>query len=145
MTMNRSRRGLISEINVVPYIDVMLVLLVIFMITAPLLTQGVVVNLPDVAADPIDAALDEPLILSVDRTGAFYLNFGDGADEPLDEQGLSERAAAVVRRNAATQIFVRGDEDASHGRVMRGFDLLRQAGAKQVVLMFDAPEDENGR
>src|SRR5262245_16936611 len=69
MTTNRSKRGLISEINVVPYIDVMLVLLVIFMLTAPLLSQGVVVNLPDVAADPIDAALDEPLILSVDRAG----------------------------------------------------------------------------
>jgi biopolymer transport protein TolR len=145
MTGNRSRRGLISEINVVPYIDVMLVLLVIFMLTAPLLTQGVVVNLPDVAADPLDAALDEPLILSVDRAGAFYLNFGDDADEALDEQGLRERAAAAVRRNAATPIYVRGDEDATHGRVMRGFDLLRQAGAKQVVLMFESPDDDNAR
>ena|SRR5688572_2012759 len=145
MSVNRSRRGLISEINVVPYIDVMLVLLVIFILTAPLLTQGVVVNLPDIAADPVDAGLDEPLILSVDKTGAFYLNFGDGPDEPLDEQGLRERAAAVVRRSAATPIYVRGDEDATHGRVMRGFDLLRQAGAQQVILMFDAPEDDNGR
>ncbi|HVJ28924.1 MAG TPA: biopolymer transporter ExbD, partial [Gammaproteobacteria bacterium] len=91
------------------------------------------------------AALDEPLILSVDRAGAFYLNFGDDADEALDEQGLRERAAAAVRRNAATPIYVRGDEDATHGRVMRGFDLMRQAGAKQVVLMFDPPDDDNGR
>ena len=145
MTTNRAKRGLISEINVVPYIDVMLVLLVIFMLTAPLLSQGVVINLPDVAADPIDAARDEPLILSVDSAGAFYLNFGGGADEPLDEQGLRERAAAVVRRNAATPILVRGDEDATHGRVMRGFDLLRRAGATQVVLILDAPDDEDGR
>jgi biopolymer transport protein TolR len=136
---------LISEINVVPYVDVMLVLLVIFMITAPLMTQGVVVNLPDVDADPIDIALDEPLVLSVDRAGAFYLNFGGNADDPLDEQAVLERAAAVVRRNAGTPIFVRADEDAAHGRVMRGFALLRQAGATQVILPFESPGDDNGR
>jgi biopolymer transport protein TolR len=140
--MNRPKsRGLISEINVVPYIDVMLVLLVIFMMTAPLLTQGVVIDLPDVGADPVNGALDDPLILSVDKAGAFYLNFGGPVDEELDEQTVRERAAAVVRRNAATPIFVRGDEGATHGTVMRGFALLRQAGATQVVLMVDAPED----
>ena len=140
--MNRPKaRALISEINVVPYIDVMLVLLVIFMITAPLLTQGVVIDLPDVAADPVSAALDDPLILSVDSLGAFYLNFGGPADEALDEQSVRERAAAVMRRNAGTPIFVRGDEGAVHGKVMRGFALLRQAGAKQVVLMLEAPEE----
>jgi len=143
--MNRTKaRGLISEINVVPYIDVMLVLLVIFMMTAPLLTQGVVIDLPDVAADPVSAALDDPLVLSVDSTGAFYLNFGGPADEPLDAQTVRERAAAVVRRNAATPIFVRGDEGAAHGAVMRGFALLRQAGAKQVVLMLDVPDELTG-
>jgi biopolymer transport protein TolR len=138
--VNRPKtRALISEINVVPYIDVMLVLLVIFMITAPLLTQGVVIDLPDVAADPVSAALDDPLVLSVDSAGAFYLNFGGPADEALDEKSVRERAAAVIRRNAATPIFVRGDEGAVHGKVMRGFALLRQAGAKQVVLMLEAP------
>lgn len=142
--MNRSKhRGLISEINVVPYVDVTLVLLVIFMITAPLLTEGVVVNLPDVAADPIDTALEDPLILSVDSAGAFYLNFGDNPGEPLDEQALLERASAVVRRDADTPIFVRGDEDAAHGRVMQGLSLLRQAGAKRIVLPVEPPVDES--
>jgi biopolymer transport protein TolR len=138
--MSRSKPRLISEINVVPYVDVTLVLLVIFMITAPLLTQGVVVNLPDVAADPVNAALDDPLILSIDSAGAFYLNFGGNVDEPIDEQAVLERASAVVRRNAEIPIFVRGDEAAAHGRVMKGVALLRQAGAKQVILPTEPPE-----
>lgn len=144
--MNRTKaHGLISEINVVPYVDVTLVLLVIFMITAPLLTQGVEVNLPDVAADPIDAALEEPLVLSVDSAGAFYLRFGDGADDPLDDAALLERASAIVRRNADIPILVRGDEDAAHGRVMQGLSLLRQAGATSVILPVDLPVDESAR
>jgi len=144
--MNRCKpRALLSEINVVPYIDVTLVLLVIFMITAPLLTQGIVVNLPDVAADPVDAALDEPLIFSVDRAGAFYLNFGDRADEPLDEQAVLERAAVVMRRDADTPILVRADDAAVHGRVMKGIGLLRQAGVQRVMFVLDPPEDEQGR
>jgi biopolymer transport protein TolR len=141
--MQRSKaRSLISDINVVPYVDVMLVLLVIFMITAPLLTQGVVVDLPDVPADPVSAPPDEPLILSVDAAGAFYLNFGGSADEALDEDTVLERASAVVRRNPATPIFVRGDERAVHGRVMLGIALLQQAGARQVVLPTELPAEE---
>jgi biopolymer transport protein TolR len=139
--MSRSKLRVLSEINVVPYIDVTLVLLVIFMITAPLLTQGVAVNLPDVAADPVEVALDDPLIFSVDAAGSFYLNFGGSADEPLDEQAVLERAAAVVRRDADTPILVRGDDAAVHGRVMRGIGLLRQAGAKRVIFVLEPPED----
>jgi biopolymer transport protein TolR len=131
---------LISQINVVPYVDVMLVLLVVFMIAAPLLTQGVIVDLSDVPPDAVDAALDDPLVLTVDKEGRFYLNLGGNADAPLDEQAVLERASAVVRRNAATPIFVRGDEGAAHGRVMHGFALLRRAGAEQVVLAVEWPE-----
>ena len=141
--MNRWRpRKLISEINVVPYVDVMLVLLVIFMITAPLLSQGVVINLPDVSADPLDAALDDPLVLSVDSHGLFYLNFGRDAEVPVDDQTVLDRTGIVVRRSADTPIFVRGDEGAIHGRVMKGFALLRQAGVKQVILVTDPPDAE---
>src|SRR5262245_21206683 len=122
---------LISGINVVPYVDVMLVLLVTFMIAAPLMTQGVVVNLPDVPGDDVQAALDEPLILTVDSDGRYYVTFGGDAERPVDEQTVLERAGAVVRRDAATPIFVRGDERATHGQVMHGFALLRRAGAKQ--------------
>jgi biopolymer transport protein TolR len=132
-------RGLISDINVVPYIDVMLVLLVIFMITAPLLSQGIVINLPDVPADPLDAALDNPLVLSVDSDGRFYLNFGGDSETALDEAAVVDRAGIVLRRNADVPMFVRGDEGAAHGRVMRGFGLLKQAGAKQVVLVTEMP------
>jgi biopolymer transport protein TolR len=131
---------LISEMNVVPYVDVMLVLLVIFMIAAPLMTQGVTVNLPDMQADVVDAALDDPLILTVDRDGNYYLNFGGDAEQPVDEQAVLERAGAVVRRDATTPIFVRGDEDATHGQVTQGIGLLRRAGATQVVLVVEPPE-----
>jgi biopolymer transport protein TolR len=139
--MARSKSlALISGINVVPYVDVMLVLLVVFMIAAPLITQGVVVNLPDLDAAAVDAAVDEPLILTVDRADRFYLSLGADADEPIDEQTLLERVSAVVRRDAATPIYVRGDEDATHGQVMHGFALLRSAGAKQAVLVVESPE-----
>jgi len=131
---------LISQMNVVPYVDVMLVLLVVFMIAAPLMTQGVVVNLPDMQAGAVDAALDDPLILTVDSEGRFYLNFGGDAEQPIDAQTVLERAGAVVRRNSATPIFVRGDERATHGQVMRGFELVRRSGAKQAVLVVESSE-----
>jgi biopolymer transport protein TolR len=131
---------LISEINVVPYVDVMLVLLIVFMIAAPLMTQGVIVNLPDVPADAVDAPLEEPLILTVDSDNRFFLNFGGNVEEPLTEQTVLERTRAVVGRDALTPIFVRGDEGAMHGRVMHGLALLRQAGARQAVLAVEFPE-----
>jgi biopolymer transport protein TolR len=131
---------LISGIKVVPYVDVMLVLLVVFMIAAPLMTQGVIVNLPDVPADDVQAALDDPLILTVDSGGRYYVNFGGDAEQPVDEQTVLDRTAAAIRRNAATPIFVRGDEQATHGQVMHGFALLRRAGAKQAVLVVEWPE-----
>lgn len=141
--MSRSRtRGLISNINVVPYVDVMLVLLVIFMITAPLLSQGIVIDLPDVRADPLEMTPDDPLVLSVDKDGRFYLNFGGNADTALDELAVVDRARAVVQRNANVPIFVRGDEGAVHGRVMRGFSLLKEAGAAQVVLLTEFQDPE---
>ena len=102
--MSRARHSrLMSEINVVPYIDVMLVLLIIFMITAPLLTQGIKVDLPNAAADPLDPALlrdNEPLVLSIDREGNLYLNIGDDQESPIDERTVLARTAAVLRRNA---------------------------------------------
>jgi biopolymer transport protein TolR len=118
------------------------VLLVIFMITAPLLSQGIIIDLSDVPADPLDAALSDPLVLSVDSEGRFYLNFGADAETALDELSVVERASAVLRRNADVPMFVRGDEGATHGRVMRGFALLKQAGANQVVLVTEVPDVE---
>lgn len=142
--MSRSRqRKLMGEINVVPYIDVMLVLLIIFMITAPLLTQGISVELPRAAAEPLDPALmqdNEPLVLSIDRDGLLYLNIGGDDEEPIDEQTVLARTAAVLRRNAETPVLVKADQAVSYGRVVTGMVLLQQAGAERVGFITDPPE-----
>jgi biopolymer transport protein TolR len=143
----KKERRLMGEINVVPYIDVMLVLLIIFMITAPLLTQGISVDLPAVGAEPLDPDLlreNEPLVLSVDRDGAFYLNISDDPDAPVDEQTVIDTTAAVIRRNAETPVLVKADENVPWGRLARGMVLLTQAGAANVGMITDPlePEDE---
>ena len=147
MTVRKQRR-LMAEINVVPYIDVMLVLLIIFMITAPLLQQGVTVDLPNANAQPIDQELlenNEPLILSIDRDGNFFLNLGEDPDAPVDEQTVLNVASAVVRRNADTPVYVKADKAVSHGRVMTGYVLLQQAGASQLSILADPLEIADGR
>jgi biopolymer transport protein TolR len=129
-----------SEINVVPYIDVMLVMLVIFMITAPLLTQGVQVNLPAATAEPIDAPAQEPLEVSVDADGALYLNIGEAPDQPIDAETLVQRTAAVLRRRPETPVLVRGDRAVAYGAVVHAMVLLQQAGAPSVGLVTETPE-----
>ena len=142
--MSRARhRRLMSEINVVPYIDVMLVLLIIFMITAPLLTQGIKVDLPNAAADPLDPELlrdNEPLVLSIDREGQLYLNIGDDQESPIDERTVLARTAAVLRRNAQTPVLVKADEAVPYGRVVTGMVLLQQAGAEKIGFITDPVE-----
>jgi biopolymer transport protein TolR len=142
--MSRGRqRKLMGEINVVPYIDVMLVLLIIFMITAPLLTQGIIVDLPQAAAEPLDPELmrdNEPLVLSIDSAGLLYLNIGGDDQEPIDEQTVLTRTAAVLRRNAQTPVLVKADQAVSYGRVVTGMVLLQQAGAERVGFITDPPE-----
>jgi len=99
------RRKLMGEINVVPYIDVMLVLLIIFMVTAPLLKEGVKVDLPDAGAQPLDPeflAKHEPLILSIDARGRFYVNIGKNRDQPASEATVSARTVAVLHRDPQT-------------------------------------------
>ncbi|MEX1085100.1 MAG: protein TolR [Steroidobacteraceae bacterium] len=138
--MNQRRRRLIGEINVVPYIDVMLVLLIIFMITAPLLTQGVQVELPDADAQPIDPDLlkdREPLVLSVDRDGRYYLNVGEDEDAPVAEAEAARRAAAVLERDPGTPVLVKADERVPYGSVVRGMVLLQQAGATKIGFLTD--------
>ncbi|HSG66219.1 MAG TPA: protein TolR [Gammaproteobacteria bacterium] len=137
------KRKLMGEINVVPYIDVMLVLLIIFMITAPLLTQGITVDLPKAGADPIDPELmrdNEPLVLSIDRDGLLYLNIGDDEEAPIDEATVVARTAAVLRRNAETPVLVKADQAVNYGRVVTGMVLLQQAGAERVGFITDPPE-----
>ncbi len=129
-----------SEINVVPYIDVMLVLLVIFMITAPLLTQGVKVDLPQVAAEPVDTQQKEPLVATVDAEGNFYLSVGDEQDQPIDPDTLVQRVAAVLRHQPQTPVLVRGDTRVNYGTVVNIMALLQKAGAPSVGLITETPE-----
>ena len=140
MPSGRKRRKLMGEINVVPYIDVMLVLLIIFMITAPLLTQGVQVELPDANAKPIDPELlkdREPLVLSVDRDGRYYLNVGGDEDSPVGEAEVARRAGAVLARDPGTPVLVKADERVPYGSVVRGMVLLQQAGATKLGFLTD--------
>jgi biopolymer transport protein TolR len=136
----KGKRRLMSEINVVPYIDVMLVLLIIFMITAPLLTQGISVDLPNAPAQALDPELlkdNEPLVLSIDRDGRFYLNIGDDEQSPIEDEAVVELASAVLRRNAETPVLVKGDETVPYGRVVTGAVLLQQAGASKIGFQTD--------
>ena len=141
--MARQSRRLMGEINVVPYIDVMLVLLIIFMITAPLLTQGIEVDLPAADAEPLDEELlrqTDPLILTVTENGDFYLNIGADEDKPVEARIIVARAAAVMRRKPETPMLVRADEAVPYGRVVEGMVLLQAAGARRVGFVTDPPE-----
>ncbi len=135
-----------GEINVVPYIDVMLVLLIIFMVTAPLLTQGVEVELPKAAAEPIDSGKnDEPLVLSVDAAGRFYLSVGDREDAPIDAERVVGLASAVLRRKPETPVLVKADQKVAYGRVVEAMVLLQQAGATKVGFLTDPPDTSRRR
>lgn len=128
-----------SEINVVPYIDVMLVLLVIFMVTAPLLTQGVRVDLPQTQAQAIQQSDSEPLILTVDATGRYYLNVGEDPLEPLTTEILTTRVQAALQLEPQRRVLVRGDDSVSYGEVVHAMALLQQAGARGVGLITRSP------
>lgn len=138
----RQRRKPIAEINVVPYIDVMLVLLIIFMITAPMLTQGVKVDLPEAAANAVTPSDDnsEPLVVSVDQNGYFYVAIGDKQDQPIGAVQLKVKVAAVLRRSPNTPIMVKGDNQVNYGQVVTVMALLQQAGAPSVGLITKQPE-----
>jgi biopolymer transport protein TolR len=132
-----------GQINVVPYIDVMLVLLIIFMITAPLLTQGIKVDLPKADAAPLDAEFlreHQPLVLTVDAAGHFFLNIGSGKDKAIDARTAVARAAAVMRRDPEAPVLVRADENVPYGKVVSAMVLLQKAGAQKVGFLTDPPE-----
>ena len=140
----KNRRRSIVSINVVPYIDVMLVLLVIFMITAPLLNQGVSVNLPQAKAEAIKDQ-EEPLIVSVDQTGNYFLNAADDPDAPLSAQQLTTRLSAEIavdkKNNISRSVLVKGDKNVQYGKVVVAMTLLQQAGIQKIGLMTQTPAD----
>ncbi len=140
MEQRRQRRKPMAEINVVPYIDVMLVLLVIFMITAPLLNLGVEIELPQSAAEPLETQTDDSVVMvTVTSNGDLYLNT-DGRGELIDPESLVLQMAAFVRRNPELEVLVGGDTQAAYGQVYQAMVLLQEAGVTKVGLMSDPEE-----
>lgn len=137
----RQRRKPMGEINVVPFIDVMLVLLVIFMITAPMLNQGVNVELPQVSSEPIDTEEQEPLIVSVNREGQYFISLGD-EETPVTLDKLGEQVTAMLSRRPDTPVMVRGDRNASYGQVVTLMSTLQGAGVGNVGLLSEPPSNE---
>jgi len=138
MSAALKKRKLMSEINVVPYIDVMLVLLIIFMVTAPLLTQGVEVELPKAGAEPIKSEPNEvPIVLSVDAEGNLYINIGDDEDVPQGSKEIIARTAAVLRNRPDAPVLVKADRAVAYGYVVGAMVLLQQAGADKVGFVTD--------
>lgn len=144
MPSQRTRRPM-AEINLVPFIDVMLVLLVIFMITTPLLTQGVKIDLPETDSKAIPPDQKEPLIVTVDSKGDFYLNTSSKPNQPVTPQVLSNLVSSQLSGDGADQrpVLVRGDKSANYGKVVEAMVLLQQAGAKSVGLITQKPADTN--
>ncbi len=137
MTIMRRRRKPVSDINVVPYIDVMLVLLIIFMVTAPLITQGVKVDLPKASAEQMDPDTKPPLVASVDRDGQYFLNT-EGNDTPLSAQELATLIAAHRELEPERQVVVNGDGAVSYNQIVQLMVLLQRAGVPSVGLMTDS-------
>ena len=144
MANRRTPKRLMSEINVVPYIDVMLVLLIIFMITAPLLAQGVKVELPQASANPIVQEAKEPLVVTVDTEGKLYIE-GDKNPRQMSDEDLVNYARVVLRKQPDVKVLVRGDKDAAYGKVVYAMTLLQQAGAPSVGLLTQPPEKSSRR
>ena len=137
MNPRQRNRRFMAEINGVPYIDVMVVLLVIFMITAPLLTQGVKVDLPQAASQVLPPSDQEPLIVSIDAQGNYFIEFGDDRDKPIDAETMLTRVAAVIRYQPKIAVLVRGDAAVAYGRVVDLMTLLQSAGVDSVGLMTE--------
>lgn len=142
---NRSGKNKpMGEINVVPFIDVMLVLLVIFMITAPMLTQGVQVDLPQVSSEPIDNQDEsDPIIISVDSDGGYFITLGEDSTAVSLEQ-MSERVTAILQRRPGTPVMVRGDRNVPYGQIVLLMSTLQRSGVANVGLLSEPPEDGQG-
>ena len=138
MSTPLEKRRLMGEINVVPMIDIMLVLLVVFMITAPLLTQGIEVDLPEANAAPIETPPDhEPLVLSVDAEGNLFINAGDNEDQPQTGAEIVRRIGIVLEQKPETPMFVKADRSVPYGNVVGAMVVLQQGGATRIGFITD--------
>ncbi len=142
MRNRRASQRLMAEMNVVPYIDVTLVLLIIFMITAPLITQGVKVDLPKVASEVIPPSDNEPIIVSVDEQGAFYIDYGESPNQAIDAETLRARVATVLKYQPRAIFLLKGDQNVPYGRVVDAMSLLQSAGIGSVGLITQSPEQQ---
>ncbi len=140
MAHQRNRRKPMAQINVVPYIDVMLVLLVIFMVTAPMMQQGVTVDLPKANAQPVTEEPTDQIVIAVDAQGRFFLD-ADGPDAPpMSAQALANRIAGLLRDRQDKQVYVRGDASVDYGRVVEAMAALQAAGASGIGLITEQPQ-----
>jgi len=137
----KQRRRLMSDINVVPYIDVMLVLLVIFMVTAPMLQQGIKVELPKAATEPLNVSQKdaEAMVLSIDAGGQLYLNTGARPDAPLTDGEILALATQGLKANPQRAVLVKGDRQTRYGRIVEAMVLLQKAGASKIGFLTDPP------
>ncbi|MEH6823271.1 MAG: protein TolR [Motiliproteus sp.] len=135
--MPKPKRKLNAEINVVPYIDVVMVLLIVFMITAPMLTQGVDVQLPKVGAEPVDSRDQEPLIVSVDAQGQYFVDVGGDPLQPVVLALAVERVGKILSSNPKKRVLVRGDRSVSYGKVVELMAGLQGVGASSVGLVTE--------
>ena len=140
LSRRRQKKGLVSEINVVPYIDVMLVLLVIFMVTAPMLTPGVPIDLPEAATEPLPVdAEEEPLVISVNTSGELFINVGGDIEKPVTLGIIKDRVMKVLASKPGTSVQLRGDAKLDYGTVMEVMGALQGAGVKSIGLVAETP------
>jgi len=137
----KRRRKPVAEINVVPYIDVMLVLLIIFMVTAPLVTQGVKVDLPKASAEPLDDETKPPMVASINENGEYFLSTGDNNQEPMTPQDLAVIVAAQLQVDPDVPVIVKADKTIQYNYVVELMVLLQRAGAPSVGLMTEPGEE----
>jgi biopolymer transport protein TolR len=143
MTVVRRRRKPVSDINVVPYIDVMLVLLIIFMVTAPLVSQGVSVDLPEASAETLPPESEPPIVASVDRDGNYFLSTNPDPNAALAVVDLAVLVAAELRENPERPVVVKGDGAVSYNQVVQLMVVLQKAGVPRVGLMTDSSKLES--
>ena len=138
--MLKRRRNLISDINVVPYIDVMLVLLVIFMVAAPLMVQGISINLPEVSSDALPVEKSEPLIISIRSDGPFFLEIDATRNKALNLEEISQEIAKILKADKDMQVVIRGDGEVKYESVMLLMSQLQQLGSKNIGLITKPPK-----
>jgi len=139
MANESKKRKSLAEINVVPYIDVMLVLLIVFMVAAPLLTQGVQVDLPQAPSTPLDNDDQEPLVVSVKADGSYYATLGNDEQQAKSLDDIQTQVGKVLKAQPQTPVLVWGDTNVVYGKVIELMTALQAVGADSVGLVTEPP------